>query len=111
MDNQQERDRYRQLQHEGPPNIGFGRMLDKPRVPYFDPIRDRFDGSFFPGASGHRYLMEPRWDGNQHLMSSRFFGDPGDPMCTRARRRRRELEDEILPDIGPMDLRRRNREW
>jgi hypothetical protein len=105
MDNQQERDHYRQLQNEALPNIGLGRIFDEPRAPYFDPVRDRVDDSFFPDASGHRYLMEPRWQGDRHLMSSRFFGDPGDPMSTRARRRRRELEDEILPDIGPMNMR------
>jgi hypothetical protein len=33
-----------------------------------------------------------------------MFSDPGNSMGTRARRRRRELEDEILPDIGPMDM-------
>ena len=86
-------------------------LPDPARVPYFDPVRDRFDDSLLPDARGDRYLMEPRWQGDQYLMQSPMMSDPGDPMGTRARRRRRELEDEILPDIGPMDLRRRNREW
>lgn len=105
MDNQQERDHYRQLRHEALPNIDFGMMLAEPRVPYFDPVRDGFDDSLFPNASGHRYLMERRWLGDQNLMSSPFCGGPGDPMGTRARHRRPELEDEMLPDIGPMDMR------
>ena len=105
MDNQQERDHYRQLQDELVPDIGRTRDLDEPRLPYFDPVRDRFDDSFFPDASGDRYLMEPRWRGDHYLMELAPLSDPGDPMGTRARRRRRELEDEILPDIGPMDMR------
>lgn len=32
-----------------------------------------------------------------------MLSDPGDPVGTRSRHRRRGLEDEILPDIGPMD--------
>jgi hypothetical protein len=75
------------------------------RVPYFDPVRDRFDDSLFLDASVDRLLMEPRWEGDQYLMQSPMFSDPGDPMGTRARRRRRELEDEILPDIGAIDMR------
>lgn len=74
-------------------------------MPYFDPIRDRFDDSFFADASGDRYLMEPHWQGDQYLMQSPMMSDSGDLMGTRARRRRRELEDERLPDIGPMDMR------
>ncbi|GAB7336416.1 hypothetical protein MBLNU13_g09717t1 [Cladosporium sp. NU13] len=69
------------------------------------PVRDRFDDSFFPDASGDRYLMEPRWQCNQHLMQSRRFSDSGHPVDSRARRRRRELEHKILPEIGPMDMR------
>ena len=74
-------------------------------MPYFDPVRDRFDDSLFTDANGYRYLMEPHWLGDQYLMQSPMFSDPGNPMGTRARRRRYELEDEILPEMGPMDMR------
>lgn len=73
-------------------DLGRHRGLDELHVPYFDPVRDRFDDSYLADASGDRHLME-----------TRMFSDPGDPMGTRSRLRRRELEDEILPDIGPMD--------
>jgi hypothetical protein len=53
------------------------------RVPYFDPVRDRFDDSLFADASGDRLLMEPRWQGDQYLRQLPMFSDPGDPMGTR----------------------------
>jgi hypothetical protein len=105
MENQQEQDHYRQLQNELLPDIDHRRGLDEPRLPYLEPVQDRFDDSFFPDASGERYLMEPRWRGDQHLFEKAPLSDPGDPMGTRARRRRLELEDEIHPHIGPMDMR------
>lgn len=65
MDNQQERDHYRQLQDEAIPDIGHHRALEDLHVPYFDPVRDRFDDSYSPDASGDRPLMEPPWLGDR----------------------------------------------
>jgi hypothetical protein len=60
---------------------------------YFDPVRDRYDDSYFPSSNGDHYLMEPPWEGERYLMELPPFGDPGDPLAERGRRRSRQPEE------------------